>query len=284
DQAAYDEGEIAREMAARAGANFHPIPIRQSDIADHFSDAIWHSETLFSNGHGVSKYLLSRAVREAGYKVVYTGEGSDEIFGGYVHFRADMLQHNAQGQDCAKVQRLLKELERANAVSRGLLLPAGETGSLASAERLLGFVPGCLKVFAAQGRQRLALFDADFKTKFVDRDSTRLFLDGLDLAGVLSRRDPLNKSSYVWAKSFLPNYILNLLGDRMEMAHSIEGRVPFLDHHVVEYVCRAPVSLKIRGLTEKYLLREAARPVITETVYRRQKHPFLSPPVATAPT
>ena len=62
------------------------------------------------------------------------------------------------------------------------------------------------------------------------------------------------------------------------MAFSIEARVPFLDHHVVESVCRAPVSLKIRGVTEKYLLREAAKPLITETVYRRQKHPFLSPP------
>jgi asparagine synthase (glutamine-hydrolysing) len=60
--------------------------------------------------------------------------------------------------------------------------------------------------------------------------------------------------------------------------------VPFLDHHVVECVCRAPVSLKIRGATEKYLLREAAKPLITETVYRRQKHPFLSPPVTTVPT
>src|SRR5262249_17506635 len=65
---------------------------------------------------------------------------------------------------------------------------------------------------------------------------------------------------------------------------SIEGRVPFLDHHVVECVCRAPVSLKIRGVTEKYLLRQAARPVITDTVYHRQKHPFLSPPVTMAPT
>jgi asparagine synthase (glutamine-hydrolysing) len=99
DRAAYDEGDIAREMAASTGASFHPIPIKQSDIADNFADAIWHSETLFSNGHGVSKYLLSRAVRDAGYKVVYTGEGSDEIFGGYIHFRTDMLQHNAQGQN-----------------------------------------------------------------------------------------------------------------------------------------------------------------------------------------
>jgi asparagine synthase (glutamine-hydrolysing) len=70
----------------------------------------------------------------------------------------------------------------------------------------------------------------------------------------------------------------------MEMAHSVEGRVPFLDHHVVECVCRAPVPLKIRGVTEKYLLREGAKPLITETVYRRQKHPFLSPPATTAPT
>jgi asparagine synthase (glutamine-hydrolysing) len=284
DQAAYDEGDIAREMAARAGANFRSIPIKQSDIADNFADAIWHSETLFSNGHGVSKYLLSRAVRDAGYKVVYTGEGSDEIFGGYVHFRTDMLQHNTRDQDAAETQRLLQQLETANRVSRGLLMPAGETGSLKSVERLLGFVPGCMKVFAAQGQQRQTLFDADFKARFAGRDSARLFLDSLDLPTVLSGRDPLNKSLFIWAKSFLPNYILNLLGDRMEMAHSVEGRVPFLDHHVVECVCRAPVSLKIRGVIEKYLLREAAKPLITETVYRRQKHPFLSPPVTTVPT
>ena len=284
DQAAYDEGSIAREMAARAGAKFHPIPVKQSDIADHFSDAIWHSETICGNGHGVSKFLLSRAVRDAGYKVVYTGEGSDEIFGGYVHFRIDMLRHNAQGQDATEVERLVQQLEAANSVSRGMLMPVGDTGSLDSVERLLGFVPGCLKLFSAGGQQRQTFFNADFKARFAGRDSIRLFLDSLDLPAVLNKRDPLNKSLYVWAKSVLPNYILNLLGDRMEMAHSVEGRVPFLDHHVVECVCRAPVSLKIRGLTEKYLLREAAKPLITETAYRRQKHPFLSPPGTMVPT
>jgi asparagine synthase (glutamine-hydrolysing) len=284
DQAAYDEGDIAREMAARAGAKFYPIPIKQSDIAQGFEDAIWHSETLFSNGHGVSKFLLSRAVRDAGYKVVYTGEGSDEIFGGYVHFRADMLQYNAQGQDPAEVRLLMQQLEAANFVSRGLLIPSGETGSLQSVERILGFVPGCLKVFGAQGQQRLQLLDDNFKAQFAGRDSARCFLDGFDISGILQGRDPLNNSLFVWAKSFLPTYILNLLGDRMEMAHSVEGRVPFLDHRVVECVCRAPVSMKIRGLTEKYLLREAAKPVITDTVYRRQKHPFLAPPVTMLPS
>jgi asparagine synthase (glutamine-hydrolysing) len=149
---------------------------------------------------------------------------------------------------------------------------------------LLGFVPGCLKLFAAGGQQRQPLFDADFKARFAGRDSIRLFLESLDIPGASTGRDPLNKSLYIWAKSVLPNYILNLLGDRMEMAHSVEGRVPFLDHHVVECVCRVPVSLKIRGVTEKYLLREAAKPLITETAYRRQKHPFLSPPAIMVPT
>jgi asparagine synthase (glutamine-hydrolysing) len=69
----------------------------------------------------------------------------------------------------------------------------------------------------------------------------------------------------------------------MEMAHSIEGRVPFLDHRVVECVCKLPVASKIRGMTEKYILREAAQPVITDSVYKRQKHPFLSPPATLNP-
>jgi asparagine synthase (glutamine-hydrolysing) len=74
-----------------------------------------------------------------------------------------------------------------------------------------------------------------------------------------------------------------MLGDRVEMAHSIEGRVPFLDHHVVEVIRSQPVSQKIRGMTEKYVLREAVRDVVSDTVYRRQKHPFLSPPATLNP-
>jgi asparagine synthase (glutamine-hydrolysing) len=69
----------------------------------------------------------------------------------------------------------------------------------------------------------------------------------------------------------------------MEMSHSVEGRVPFMDHHVAEYLQRVPVSLKIRGTTEKYILREAVKDVITNTVYQRQKHPFLSPPATLNP-
>ena len=284
EQAAYDEGKIAEEMAAHAGAKFYPIPIRQADLADHFTDAIWHAETLFYNGHGISKFLLSRAVRDAGYKVVYTGEGSDELLGGYAHFRRDMVLHNTHGQDPAEVRRLLKELEDSNPVSRGLLLPDGEALPMDGVERTLGFVPTWFEIGATMAAKRLSLMADDFKSAFAGWNSARVFLNQFDVPGQLAGRDPLNQSLYLWSRSALPSYLLVLLGDRMEMAHSIEGRLPFLDHHVVECLRQIPVSLKIRGVTEKFLLREATRDVITDTVYRRQKHPFLSPPVTTLPS
>src|SRR6201999_4079312 len=101
--------------------------------------------------------------------------------------------------------------------------------------------------------------------------------------GQVAGREPVNQSLYLWSKAVLPSYVLTVLGDRMEMAHSVEGRLPFLDHPVVELVRDLPISQKIRGMTEKYVLREAARPVLTATVYGRHKHPFLSPPAALTP-
>jgi asparagine synthase (glutamine-hydrolysing) len=283
DRADYDEGAIAREMAAHAGADFHPIPIRQSDLADGFADAVWQAETLFFNAHGVAKYLLSRAVRDAGYKVVLTGEGSDEILAGYVHFRRDLLLQETRGDDPEAVRQRLDQLHANNLVSRGMLLPDGEPSSLVGVRRALGFVPSWLEAFATTANRLRALFAPDFAAEFAGRDAYRVFLNGLDAAGQLTGREPVSQSMYLWSKLTLPSYILAVLGDRMEMAHSIEGRVPFLDHHVVELVRDLPLSQKIRGMTEKYVLREAARPVLTATVYARQKHPFLAPPAALTP-
>jgi asparagine synthase (glutamine-hydrolysing) len=283
DRADYDEEKEAKEMAAKAGAEFYPIPIRQDDLADNFSDAILQSEVFCINAHGVAKYLLSRAVRDAGYKVVITGEGSDEILGGYAHFRRDMLLYNSEGQDAAEVKSLLDDLERLNPVSRGLLLPHGESRPLDNVKRILGFVPSWIETFSARSVKMRNLLSADFLGVFGERESYHALLSGIDVRSQLAGRDPVNQSLYLWSKTLLPTYILTMLGDRMEMGHSIEGRVPFLDHHVVEVIRSLPVNQKIHGMTEKYVLREAVRDVITDTVYRRQKHPFLSPPATLNP-
>jgi asparagine synthase (glutamine-hydrolysing) len=278
DHADYDEGELAREQAKRSGAEFCQIDIRSEHMADHFGDAIYHAERPIVNAHAIAKYLLSRAVRDSGIKVVMTGEGSDEIFAGYPHFRRDLVLYGGNGlDDPAAKARLLAELEAANRVSAGTLLPQGST-RVDAVQRVLGFVPSVLESFFQIGTRMLDVTNDEFRHAFADRDTFRVMLGNLDVERQLAGRHPVNQSLYIWGKTMLPNYILSNLGDRMEMAHSVEGRLPFLDHHVFEDAARMPVSMKIRGMTEKYVLREAARGVLIEPVYARQKHPFMSPP------
>jgi asparagine synthase (glutamine-hydrolysing) len=82
---------------------------------------------------------------------------------------------------------------------------------------------------------------------------------------------------YLWTKLVFPSVMLGPLGDRSEMGHSIEGRLPMLDTELVEFVKRLPVETKIRGTIEKHVLREAVRPFVTKRVYQRRKHPFIAP-------
>jgi asparagine synthase (glutamine-hydrolysing) len=277
DHPDYDERSFAEEQAKKSGAEFCRIDIRADDSADHFADAIYHAERPFANAHAIAKYLLSRAVRDSGIKVVLTGEGSDEIFAGYPHFRRDLVLYGSNGLDADAKAKLLAELESGNRVSSGTLLPQGTT-ALDSVQRLLGFVPSNLEGWAQIGAGLLRVVNEEFLAPFASRDTFRVMLNCLDVEHQLAGRHPVNQSLYIWGKTMLPNYILSNLGDRMEMAHSVEGRLPFLDHHVVEEASRLPLAMKINGMTEKYVLREAAKDVLTATVYARQKHPFMSPP------
>ena len=273
DRPEYDESQIAREMAAKAGAEFFPIPIRHDQLADEFSGAIVQAETLCVNAHGVAKYLLSRAVRDAGYKVVLTGEGSDEMLGGYLHFRRDMPTNgHAPLPSLQRLQTFAPSMPAAAALN-------GNRHEIETLRRVLGFVPGWMETSLTLSGKMQALLARDFTERFKGCDGSRSLLNDIDVPGQLTSREPLHQSLYLWSKTRLPKYLLTLLGDRMEMAHSVEGRVPFLDHRVVEVVRSQPVNMKIRGAVQKYVLREAVRPDVTDSVYRRPKHPFLSPPL-----
>jgi asparagine synthase (glutamine-hydrolysing) len=194
-----------------------------------------------------------------------------------------MLLYNTQGQDPAAIPELLAQLEAANPVSRGLLLADGEHAPMDAVRRILGTVPSWFEVFSARAVKMQPLLAPEYRERFAGREPYRDLLSSLDVRGQLDGREPVHQALYLWSKTALPVYILTVLGDRMEMAHSIEGRVPFLDHHLVEVIRSQPVAQKIRGMTEKYVLREATRHVVTDTVYRRQKHPFLSPPATLHP-
>ncbi|MDP6977910.1 MAG: asparagine synthase (glutamine-hydrolyzing) [Myxococcota bacterium] len=279
DDDLFDESQLAREQAEFCGSTFHPVPVTSRDLADAYSDAVWHSETPFINGHGVAKYLLSREVRDSGIKVVFTGEGADEMLGGYPPFRRDVLLYNSEGQDPEIVAKLLGEMQESNKAVPGFVPDEQESlPILDPVKRLLGFVPSWMHVFSLMGHETTAIFRKEFAEQVAGINPILSTLGRLPIRERLEGRDPLNQSLYTWSRIHLPNFILTFLSDRMEMAHSIEGRVPFLDTVVAEFCAGTPIRMKINGMREKHVLREAAKDVIIDPVYNREKHPFSTPP------
>jgi asparagine synthase (glutamine-hydrolysing) len=239
----YDEMSVAERTASALGIRIEKVSVGPEETVRHFTDAVWHAETFGVNWHGIARYLLCRSIRSSGLKVALTGEGGDETFAGYLQMRQDLQQ---------------------TAGTRAL-------GDLNEVDRQLGFVPSWIQKLAVS-RSVFSLFLSEPPAwnpyaRFVEQ-----FQDGRQLQG----RNRVHQSLYLWIKSVLPNYIL--FSERLEMAHAVETRLPLLDHHLFEYARTLPINYLIRGATEKHIFREAARPVLTEEVYRRPKHPFLAPP------
>ena len=151
------------------------------------------------------------------------------------------------------------------------------------ARKVLGFVPNWMEIACDISTGMHSVQNGEFVAEGKNVDGFRSFFNDVDIPGQLTGRHPLHQSLYLWSKTRLPNYLLTVLGDRMEMANSVEGRLPFLDHHVVEMARSLPVTQKIRGGTHKYILRQSMREIITPTVFRRPKQPFWSPPASLNP-
>ena len=251
----YDEAERARQQAESVGARHTVVTVSQSDIADAYMDAVRHAETPMANGHGVAKYLLSRAVRAAGVKAVLTGEGADEMLAGYKPLFDD------PGYDMTST-------------------PEPWPATFSEAGQRLGWLPTFMTRFGMLGIGLIPLYRRSHMNELRKRDPYAAVLDRLALSEAVTGRDRVNQALYLLAKTNLPNLILTILGDRMEMAHSVEGRLPFLDHRVADYAAHIPPHLKTKGAISKGVLREAARPWIANSAFNAEKQPFLAPPTS----
>jgi asparagine synthase (glutamine-hydrolysing) len=273
----FDEDQVAREMADHVGARFHCVDISRDMMIDAFGDSVWHSEYLSLNEHGAALYLLNRKVHEAGLKVMLTGHGGDEMFGGYAHLVRDMMAAAHYHDNALSVHDV------ANVQYQNLHARASheEHAESRTAERVLGYRPAWFDVFLDGGTRMRALFSRDFLAEIEHVDAVSRLLCGLDVRNQLTGRPRVNQSTYLWSKTVMANYIHTVEGDHVEMASAVETRVPFLDHRLVELAVQIPPVMKIRGGIEKYVLREAARPVVIDAVYRRPKQPFFAPPIET---
>jgi len=321
EESGYDESSIADRTAKWLGVDTIKIDVDEARLAQDFQDAAYHCEHHHFDLNTVAKFALSTLPRDHGVKVVLTGEGADEHFAGYPYFPAEHtrepdlsmpqselasnheLRNGMQKTIDNEMRTIWRNIgatqyDKAGSPSDRYDKPSlADANARGMAETVLAWHPS------------LSLFRPWLQEKFANADFRETVLNSYPpqvRAKMRSRWHPLHTALYMWNKSSLANVLLSCLGDRTEMAHSVEARTPFLDHHLAEYVNRLPPSVKLaytppepavkqsldgqqgpvwkagagsglQSLTEKWILREAVKPFITEELYQRRKHPFLAP-------
>lgn len=257
----YDEYEVAKEMCDMYNGSFNPVIVKESDMLSCIEDATYHSEEVSINSHLSAKFLLFKEMKKAGVRVSLSGEGSDELLLGYPHFKLDLDN---------SVQNIEK-----NSYLSGLQTPDKESLSTAMIQQELGFVPKFLEAKYSMGlKLQNEVLNADYVNSMYD--PIKDILSPLNMP----KMDNVYTSSYLWSKICLGNYILVGLGDKMEMASTIEGRVPFLDKRVYDAAKNMPTDFKMnKASIEKYILKETFKKDITPAIYQKQKHPFVAPPL-----
>ena len=277
DSAEFDESAHQRAVARAFGTNHHELRCSAADIGRVFPDVVWHAESPLVRTAPAPLFLLSRMVRDAGCRVVLTGEGADEVFGGYDIFKE------------AKVRRYwaAAPTSRRRAALVGRLYPYMPSLHRQPAEYLQRFFAATPDDLADPCFSHLPRWRVTSRLKSLLSDDLRALVadyDGrADLVAALPREyatwDPFCRSQYLEMAHLLPGYLLSSQGDRMAMAHAVETRYPFLDPHVVAFGSTLPFAMKMRALDEKHLLKRVARAVVPE-VPPRSKQPYRAPSAA----
>ena len=273
--AEFDERVQQGEMVRHLGTEHSTFECTRRDIGEAFPRFIRHVETPVLRTAGAPLMLLSGMVREQGYKVVLSGEGADEVFGGYDLFKEAKVRRFWSRQPGSKMRPLLL----------GRLYSYLENSPVRN--------PAFAQSFFGQGMQHLhrPVFahaprwsTSQRALNFLSPD-LRALVSGFEpldfyektLPAGIDQWSPLSQDQYVEAKTLLAGYLLSAQGDRVAMASSIEGRVPYLDHRLVEFASRLPPQWKIRGLTEKHILRLALKDLLPARIAARTKQPYRAP-------
>jgi asparagine synthase (glutamine-hydrolysing) len=268
----FDESVFQQRMAKILGTEHQVVYCTQPDIGAVFPKVIWHTETPTLRTAPAPMFLLSRLVHEHDLKVVMTGEGADEILGGYDIFKEMAIRRFWAKNPDSEMRPLLL---------RRLYPEIAQLGS--SSEAFL----------TAFFKRKLTETDSNFYSHWIRWSNTgrlqRLLLkspgnsfdhwveERVPIPEKFNSWSPLGQAQYLEMATFLAPYLLSSQGDRVGMAHSIEGRFPFLDYRVVDFCNRLPDRLKLRGLNEKWLLRQVASKWLPADIWQRRKRPYRAP-------
>jgi asparagine synthase (glutamine-hydrolysing) len=277
EEESYDERPFQEIVSRRHGTLHHCQTCDYDDIERHFAAAVWHAETPLFRTAPTPLFMLSQAVRDAELKVVLTGEGADEVLLGYDLFREVRLRRFwARRPDSKMRPQLFRRLYA--------YLPQFKNPRYANL---------AIQSFKASLDSDSPHYSHEIRwansiaNKGYYSDGLRERLEGVDPLQELSaglpegyhEADDIDRAQYLEIATLLRGYLLASQGDRMSMAHSVEGRYPFLDHEFVEFCSRLPRRAKLAGLKDKHVLRVAMEGRLPETICRRPKIAYQAPEI-----
>jgi asparagine synthase (glutamine-hydrolysing) len=274
EEDAFDEGKHQKDMVSFLQADHHEIQADNRSIGAAFADVVWHCEKPMLRTAPTPLFLLSRLVTDNNLKVVLTGEGADEVFGGYNIFREAKVRKFWSKEPDSKTRpeligklypyifqnpRLKRTLQAFFA--KGLDQP---DDPLFSHMIRWGNTSRTKMFFSKDLQERIG--------NYTGYDEViRMLPDSYD------RWDCVVKAQFLEMAVFMSNYLLSSQGDRVAMAHSLEIRLPYLDPNVMEYMGHVPSKWKVFGLEEKYVLKRSFKNVLPDSIANRPKHPYRAP-------
>ena len=268
----FDESNYQNLFRENLSTEHSSISCANEDISTNFLNTIWHTESPILRTSPVPMQLLSGLVHKQNYRVVFTGEGADEVLGGYDIFKEAKIRKFWSRFPDSKVRPLL----------------------LRKLYPYLNMAQGdaYLKLFFGQGLDTPERFSFSHLTRWSSTSQCKEFFsddvkssinqNALDtyqatLPKEFEHWNYFNKAQYIEAKTLMGGYLLCSQGDRMLMSNSVEGRFPFLDHNVIEFANTLHPKLKMKGLNEKYLLKQAMSNELNKNIIGRYKQPYRAP-------
>ncbi|MGC8703114.1 MAG: asparagine synthase (glutamine-hydrolyzing) [Thiomonas sp.] len=273
DDAEFDESAWQQRLVQHLHTEHTTVHCTRADIAAAFPRAIAHAETPIVRTAPAPMMLLADGVRAAGYKVALTGEGADEVFGGYDIFKEGRVRRFIARQPDSRcrprlLERLYPYLKHSPAAGRAMTERFFRDGEARFREPGFAHLPRWTTT-----RRITAFLSPELRAAATRFDP----VDALHLPAELSRWKPLNQDQYIEAHTLMSGYLLCSQGDRMAMAASIETRFPFLDHRLIAFASRLPSRYKLMGLVEKYLLKRSMDGLLPDALRHRTKQPYRAP-------
>lgn len=270
----YDEGKFQNEMVDYLNINHSEIIARNEDIGANLEEVLWHTEKPLLRTGPIPLYLLSKLVNQSGYKVVLTGEGADEVFGGYDIFKEAKIRDFWAKDPDSKLRPML--LAR--------LYPYIFKDNRLNQTIVSFFKDGIDNpddpFFSHNIRWKNTSKIKNFFSEQI-KNSNGNYNSYSELLKLLPVNffdwDVVTKAQFLEAMIFLSNYLLSSQGDRVAMANSVELRVPYLDHRVIELLAKVNSEIKINGLNEKYLLKQVFKNRLPSNILKRWKNPYRAP-------